>query len=357
MKAVVSLLSLIFALHLAQAGHTEAVFDTTRVFEQVYEAGLNDILEVQSQYGSVTVTSWNEPRIAVKVTISASGVDAAKVRSLISQVVIRERRFGSKIQLETVTPGSSLVSWASRNGLRIRYEIQAPASTPMEINHRFGDVEISDWQANLDLHIEQGQLTAGNLMGAGNRIHLTGGKAVIASIAGGDAYFSAGSQEIGWANALSLNANMGKTVIGFVDQLQVSGSLGEVRIDTVNQISGNYSTGKLFIGRLNTSAMLDGKFASRIEIATVTPTIQSVQLNGEFSSFAIGLDPETAIDLEAQMENGEVITALENQEIRRVQLTSRVEVVKTLPEESARRASQPAPVKIYGKFGSVRIYQ
>jgi hypothetical protein len=355
MKKILPLLALLTAPAWALA--EKWAFDTTRVFEQTYAVTAADILEIRNRYGEISITTWDQPDISVKVTIEAGGSDPVRVRELMDQVSVRERRFGAKIQLETLAPVSGWMGIPGRQGLKIRFEVQAPAANSLEMEQKFGKIDLGDREGNVDITIEQGELTAHRLAGFGNRIKVSAAKATFDEIGGGDIFFSAGDLQIKKAGQLILEASAGRVWIGKVAELQLTGSLGEVHADTVGSLSGTFNSGRLTVENLSGKMDMDARFATRVEVNHVLPGFTGLNLTGEFSSFALGFDPNAVFDLDAQMENGEITTYLADREIRRSRFADRVEVVQTLPEDNARRATPPPAVHVSGKFGSIRIRQ
>ncbi len=332
-------------------------YDTTRVFEQSYPVSPSDILEIRNRYGEISISTWDQPDIVVKVTIEVEGGDPVKMRELLDQVSVRERRFGAKIQLETIAPTSGWIGIPGRQGMKINFQVQAPAANSLEIEQKFGRIELGDREGNVDITIEQGELAANKLLGQGNRIKVSSAKATFDEITGGDIFFSAGDLQIKKAGQLIIEASAGRVLIGTVNDLQLTGSLGEVHIDTVGNLSGTFNSGKLSVENLYGKMDIDAKFATRVEVDHVLPGFSGLNLTGEFSSFSLGFDPNATFELDAQMQNGEITTFLGQTEVRRSRFSDKIEVVKTLPEDNARRSTPPSKVQVYGKFGSIRIRQ
>ncbi|MEZ4828013.1 MAG: hypothetical protein R3C61_17275 [Bacteroidia bacterium] len=280
--------------------------EATQVIEKTYSLTPADIIEVKNKYGKVSVNTWDKRHMEVTITIIAKASTRQKAEEKLQEIAIRERAFGQKIQFETRMDGTQ-IPIGGASAIKVNYEIHLPAANPLEIENKFGDIELEKREGNVDIDLSYGDLYAGELLGGGNTLHLQFGKTDIRHFQGGDIDFSFGSLHIDESEFLYLKSNASQVEINKVQHIELYANLGEIRLDEVGEISGNYTSSKFTIGKLNQSLDMDVKYAPRFEVREVSAQVEKINIDGNFSSFHIYLDPEAQMNLDATMEKRVVI--------------------------------------------------
>ncbi|MDX2249883.1 MAG: hypothetical protein SF052_24070 [Bacteroidia bacterium] len=331
--------------------------EATQIIEKTYPLTPVDIVEVINKYGKVTVSNWDKKYMEVKITIITKATTKEKAEARLQEVAIRERAFGQKVQFETRLDGTQ-IPLAGASGIKVNYEIHLPAANPLEIENKFGDIILDKREGNVDIDLSYGDFYAGELLGGGNTLHLQLGKADIRYFHGGDIDFSFGSLHIDQCDFLYLKSNASQIEINKVQNLELYANLGEIRVDEVGTISGNYTSSKFTIGKLNQSLDMDVKYAPRFEVREVSAEVEHINIDGNFSSFHIYLDPEAQMNLDATMENGDVLVADPNLKVDSVLVETNQTHYQSRSQDATARQARPAvQVNVQNKFGNLRVYR
>lgn len=355
--AVFSLLLLVAASLLFSYPDNPTGEEATQVINKTYTITPSDIVEVKNKYGKVTVNTWDKKHMEVTITIIAKSSTQQKAEEKLSEVAIRERAFGQKIQFETRIDGTQLAI-AGASAIKVNYEIHLPAENPLEIENKFGNIELEKREGNVDIDLSYGDFYAGELLGGGNTLHLQLGKADIRYFHGGDIDFSFGSLHIDQCDFIYLKSNASQIEINKVQNIELYANLGEIRLDEVGDISGNYTSSKFTIGKLNQSLDMDVKYAPRFEVREVSAEVEKINIDGNFSSFHIYLDPDAQMNLDATMENGGVVISDPSMLVDSVMVESNQTHYQSRSQDAtARQARPPVQVNVQNKFGSLRVYR
>lgn len=332
--------------------------EATQIIEKTYDISPTDIVEVRNKYGKVSVKTWEKDYLAVKITILARGSSAKKAEEKLDEVAIRERSVGMKVQFETRIDNTQLLPISGASSIKVSYEIQLPASNPIEIENKFGDVELDTREGNVDVVLSYGDFYADQLLGAGNNLHLQFGKTDIRYLRGGDIDFSFGNFHLDEAEFIYLKSNASQIEINKVQSLELYANLGEIRVDEAGEITGNYTSSKFTLGKLNQSLEMEVKYAPKFEVREVSAEVEKIDLEGNFSSFHIYLNPDANVELDATMENGEVMISDPNLEVDSVMVEkNQTHYQSRAQDATARQARPPIQVRVQNKFGNLKVYR
>ena len=333
--------------------------EVTRKIDKVYSITHAHILEIKNKYGDVEVYTWEKKHAEVSITIISKASTQEKAQSRIDEVDIRERSFGQKIQLETRIDGNNLLRYGVNSGVNVNYKIFIPASNPLEIENKFGNVILEDRNGNVSVDLNYGDLTAGALNGQGNRLHLQFGKTDIRYVQSGDIDFSFGGLRVDEAGMLYLKSNASEVTINKVESLELYANMGEIHINEAGDVAGNYTSSKFTIGKLNQSLDMEVKYATKFEVREIAPEVEKIDIHGNFSSFDLYLDPNANVNIDAKMENGELI--LPDQTWIQVDSfeteTRQTRYMSKGVNTTSRMARPPIQVNVENKFGNVRVHR
>ena len=151
--------------------------------EAEFEVRSDALIELSNKYGDIYFESWDELRTEVKVEIKVEGSDEDAVEYLLDKLEVYIK--GNEEKVEVKTNLDELVQWNNvsdnkrervrmklRDGRNIRleafsiiYQIKAPKSNHLKLDHKYGDVFLTEIEGNTDIWLKYGNLNAGALNG------------------------------------------------------------------------------------------------------------------------------------------------------------------------------------------------
>ncbi|MEL6562006.1 MAG: hypothetical protein AAFQ94_27715, partial [Bacteroidota bacterium] len=145
-------------------------------------------VDIINKYGKVVVSAWDKDSVKIVVDIIAFGKNDDAVDKLMSKVNIDFMRSGDYLSVETKMnrKGGSFgavlsniegysKSLLNKNKVTIDYTVYLPVTSSLNLENKFGDVFIGNFDGNIDLDLSHGDLKARSLKGD-SKILLSFGK-------------------------------------------------------------------------------------------------------------------------------------------------------------------------------------
>ncbi|GEM_PF-2072667 len=348
------LISLMGLLCLSAVSQTRGV-ELSQTITKNFTFNRNQILEIKNKYGKIHVNSWDKSQASIKIVITSKANNRDNAQRRLDEVEIRERTFGQKIQLETIIPDNIVARVMTDRGVKVSYEIYMPKYGLLEIENKYGDVYLSERDANVDIEISYGKLIANRLAGQNNALKLSFGDSDIAYIGGGDIGCSFVQRlYIGEAKTLNLKTNSTSVNIGQVDKLTFNGNLGKMEIDEADLVSGNFSSTLFSIAKLNKSLNMVIKYAPSFQIHQIAADFTSIRIESSLSPIQLRFHEKATFLLDAQMEFG----SISKNATRQSNLTESKEGNFNISKGKIGSGNKPnSKVYIRGKYGSLKISQ
>lgn len=262
MKRIVPLLS--FVALLLGAADTQAQqpkkkyeFAHERTISQSYTVSSNDKLDIENQFGSVNIKTWNRNEVKVDIRIEVSSNVKEAAEKIFSNIDVTHKKSGNNVYFKTElnTKDEKGYKGKHNNNMSIDYEVMMPANLNLDVENKFGKTTLPDLQGKVNITQEFGNLYAGKLSQPGN-IEVRFGGVVIESAVNGKYEFQYASDEATIRN-LSGKANVdiqfcksGNVVIHAVN-------VGDLRVDA------QYSDVAIVVPRnLNVGISVETNFGS-----------------------------------------------------------------------------------------------
>jgi len=162
----------------------------TKLINRSYNVTAEDKLQIDNQFGNVTVNTWDQPKITVDIEIGARANSDERVQDILNQIDVRESKDGHTIGFKTKVGeihnhgGGRHRDGGDSRTFYIDYVVHMPADNPLDLHNDFGATEVPDMKGLVNLTSKYGNLTAGNLANVGT-IDVEFGKATIGNVNNG----------------------------------------------------------------------------------------------------------------------------------------------------------------------------
>jgi hypothetical protein len=179
-------------LTLAAGGGNPEDVRKTKLINRSYTVTAEDKLQIDNQFGDVTVTTWDQQKITVDIEIGARAYTDEKAQDILNQIDVKEEKSDHLIGFHTKVGEIHSHNNSRHDGgdggdnrtFYIDYVIHIPAGNPLDIHNDFGRTEVPDFKGPVNLMSKYGSLTAGNLASVGT-IDVEFGKCTIGDISNG----------------------------------------------------------------------------------------------------------------------------------------------------------------------------
>jgi hypothetical protein len=308
--------------------------ERSKSFSKSFNVDNNDKINLNNQYGSITIKTWDKKEVRVDVDIKAYSNSDNDAQKLIDGVNIDATKSGDVVSIKTNMGDrngrygrgikNGVTTW--RREIKVNYVVNMPAVNPLTVLQQYGNVEMGNFAGPTSLKVEYGNLVAGNLSNTNNYINVQYGKCDIQDLNaavvkheynGPVTIGSVGTLEldaeyvavninsirrsadikvqygkgltIGTIGGnLLLNAEYAKVNINTVKgNTVVKQAYGDLNIASAGKIAVNAEYSNVTLGSLNGDANINMDY-NRLNVSEVTPACKNFTFGGEYVSIGIG---------------------------------------------------------------------
>lgn len=245
--------------------------EKSRVITKSYTVDQNDKLSISNQYGKVSVHVWTKNEIKVDVEIKAFEASESSAQDLLESVKITDLRQANLISFKTNFEKTSLSFWSKvkngkeeRRGVQVNYTIYMPAKNPLEINNRYGSIELDDFSGPVNINSSYGSLSSGKLDNPANQVKVSYGSATMQDYSNGNLSVSYGGLKL--AHADKINASI------------------------------NYTNAR--ITKLTNGGSFDLSYNGGFKIDEVDKNVKNLIINSSYSGVTLGIDESANFDFD-----------------------------------------------------------
>ncbi len=173
MKNIILSRRLIFMLVLLFAGSTAtlAQFTETREFEKRFKVTPEQSIEITNKYGKIELTTWEKDSVVFKIKMKVEEKKLSRLDKALdnidfdfteSQHYLIGRTIADKNRTQL---GSEFLKFKETllqtdGSIEIDYKVWLPATNPLKIENKFGDIYMDDYQGELEIRLSNGKLKA-----------------------------------------------------------------------------------------------------------------------------------------------------------------------------------------------------
>lgn len=285
-----------------------------KTFTKSFSIDRSDKINLNNQFGSITIKVWNKNEIKVEADIKAYAKTENEAQKLLDDVVVTATKSGDLVTYKT-TMGDRNGNWGSnvRNGktiwrreVKTHYIVYMPASNALTVSQQYGNIIMDDFAGPTSIKVQYGNLTAGNLSNANNYISTQYGKASVKDMGGAKIKHQYG----------------GGTTLGAVDNLDLDAQYTTVSVASVkgaatikHQYGGGTTIGTVS-GAMNVNTQyapikisnLRGNLTSRAQYGKVLidniEAGKDVDVDAQYSTVSLGFASNYAADFDVRTHYG-----------------------------------------------------
>lgn len=166
MKAVHLFSLFLFALSLSTAQARGIDIDVEKTYSKSYNLNSNDLVRIENKFGSIDFKIWDKSEVKVDATITASARKERKAQEILDALEIRDRKSNDEISFVTkIGKGKNIQTNGKSGGIgfKVTMNVFIPKRQALELLMEFGEVELPDYEGELEIVCKFSQLRAGKL--------------------------------------------------------------------------------------------------------------------------------------------------------------------------------------------------
>ena len=298
MKKHYNLLILFILIPFLGFSNDDTFITKQKNIKKTYIVNSNAGIDIDNRYGNITVSTWNEDKIDLDITIKVNGPNENWVNERLNSIEVDITALKGMVTAITNLGNSSLKSKGSNNSFEINYVIKIPKNGSVKLVNKYGNISTLSLEANTDINCKYGKVTLGKLNGSNNQIEIAYCQnSSIDYIKTGsiDARYS--GLKINDSGNLNLSANYTDVTLNEAQNIKYQCNYGTFKFQKINSLngSGNYLT--INIGEVSSNFSFDTNY-SKINIGTMNEKAGNVTINSGYTDISLGYSPNYAFDFD-----------------------------------------------------------
>lgn len=294
------LLSLVNTIVFAEDQSTEK----KKIINKNYKVNSNEKLNIENQFGKVSVETWDKNEIDVEITIKVNSKSESKSLELLEDIKINENTAGASVYLKTVFPTNMYNT--GKQSMTVDYLIKMPANSALNLQNKFGNVYMDVFKAPLQLNVSYGSIKINKLVGDNKRVQVSFGSADIDFIDEINLESKYSKVNIEKISKGDVRNQFGKTYINDAGDVRITQKYGDLDIRKVHSITAQIEFSNVDIDALGKSADLTLKYSGNADIGTIGAGVDLLKVNASFSTVHMKFSETADLDFNAHLKFGDL---------------------------------------------------
>lgn len=298
MKKHYNLIILLLLIPFLGFSNDDTYITKQKNIKKTYIVNSNAGIDIDNKYGNITVSTWDEDKIDLDITIKVNGGNENWVNERLNSIDVEITALKSLVSAVTNIGNSSLKSRGSNNSFEINYVIKIPKNGSVKLANKYGNISTLNLEAAADINCKYGKVSLGKLNGSSNQIEIAYCQnSSIDFIKGGNIDARYSGLKINDSGNLNLNANYTDINLNEGQNIKYDCNYGTFKFQKINSLngSGNYLT--ISIGEISNNLNFDTNY-SKINIGTMNDKAGNVSINSGYTDISLGYAPNYAFDFD-----------------------------------------------------------
>ncbi|CAA9200357.1 hypothetical protein ACHRVW_12565 [Flavobacterium collinsii] len=275
--------------------------------KKTYIVNSNAGIDIDNKYGDITVSTWNEDKIDIDITIKVTSNNEDWVNAKLNSIDVDITALKSMVTAVTNIGNSSLKSRGSANFFEINYVIKIPKNGTVKLNNKYGNITTLSLESTTDITCKYGKIVLGKLNGSNNRIEL--GYCQNSTID----YIKSGAIEARYSN-LKINESGNLTIDANYTDLYILQEGQNIKYDSnyctfklqkINSLTGSGNYLSVSVGDLLGNLNIDTDY-SKINVETLTEKQKNVNITSNYTNVSLGYSSNLAFDFDINTRYGSI---------------------------------------------------
>ncbi len=294
---------------------TNTCFSQSKVskkINQMHYLSNDGYLILDNKYGDVYINGWENENVEIKVNIEVERKNESDAKELLNRITSEIVAANKQVNVKSVIKEKQTSFFGryfnkidpfknEKGSTTITYTISLPNRANIEVNNKYGDIFISDWDGKLTAKAEHGDVRiTDSISNAHLTIHY--GKLRANTLNNSDIFLSDAEASVSQSNNLDINSKGSNIKLGSVAILELNSNKDTFEAEHLGTVFGEVDYSTISINELNTKADLELNLAELkiLKFANETPNIT---VNQKSSEVYINIS-KTSFNFNATLEAG-----------------------------------------------------
>ncbi|WP_281233370.1 hypothetical protein [Flavobacterium gelatinilyticum] len=298
MKKHYNLLILLLLIPFLGFSNDDTYISKQKSIKKTYIVNSNAGIDIDNKYGNISVSTWDEDKIDLDITIKVNGPNENWVNERLNSIDVDITALKGLVSAVTNIGNSSLKSRGSNNSFEINYVVKIPKNGSVKLINKYGNISTLNLEAATDINCKYGKVTLGKLNGPNNQIEISYCQnSSIDYIKTGNIDAKYSGLKINDSGNLNLNASYTDVNLNEGQNIKYDCNYGTFKFQKINSLngSGNYLT--ISIGEVSSNLNFDTNY-SKINIGTMSDKAGNVSINSGYTDISLGYAVNYAFDFD-----------------------------------------------------------
>lgn len=266
--------------------------------KKTYTVNADVSLSIENKYGNISVSTWDEDKIDLEITIKVTGGNENWVNEKLNSIDVDITAQKNMVSAVTNLGNSGLKSKGINNSFEINYVIKIPKNGSVKLNNKYGNISTLNLESDVDIFCKYGKINLGRLNGPSSNINIEYcPNSTISYLNNGNVTARYSGLKINELDKIILNTSYTDILILEADNIKYSANYGTFKFQNVKSItgSGNYLT--VSIADIANTVTIDSKYG-KINIDNISDKANNVTINGGYSEISVGYGANYAFDFD-----------------------------------------------------------
>jgi len=306
MKKHYNILILFILIPFLGFSNNETVISKQKNIKKTYIVNSNAGITIENKYGNISVSTWDEDKIDLDITIKVTGGNEDWVNQRINSIDIDITALKSMVSAITSIGNSSLKSRGSSNSFEINYVIKIPKNGTVKLDNKYGNINILSVDAATDISCKYGKVTLGKLNGNSNRIEIAYCQnSSIDYIKSGTIVARYSGLKITESGNLNLDTSYSDLVMSEGENIKYDCNYGNFKLQKINTFSGSGNYLTISIAEISNSINVNTNY-SKINVSNITDRANNVNINCGYTDVSLGYNTNYAFDFDINTRYGNI---------------------------------------------------
>ena len=282
--------------------------DETRLIKTIkkdYSLPANGYVELINKYGQIVINPWAKDSVRVEVKITAHGKDREDAEKLLERVEVDFRHTSPYLSMETVLDRKSgffkevwnnisdySKTLLSKNKIEIDFEISLPATASLDIENKFGNIYIREFEGKCNINLAHGDLRANKFFASSN-IEVGYGNVRIKELMKGTLSLKGTETEIAKLGDIEIKSSSSTVLIKEAGDIRLD-SRGDqqIRFNSLKSLKGKSTFSKIDVEAIEKSVSLDMTYGY-VNIQSIPFSFDQIDIEGKYTDVHLHFMPGT----------------------------------------------------------------
>lgn len=273
-----------------------------------YTVNADALLKVSNSYGNLHITSWNENRIVIEVSIKVNGNNEDKVQEKLDEIRVAFDTSDNMVSARTILETSKRSwnwNWGNNNNkvqMQIDYTIRVPIKNSVHLNNDYGSIILDRIDGHAKISCDYGRLEIGELHGRNNELKFDyTSKSTIGYMNSGQINADYSDFTLEKAGNIELNADYTKSTFGELDNLFYTCDYGKITAKSLINLEGNGDYINVKATRVYGTVNINADYGG-IQIEEMAANAGDISINSDYTGIKIGYHPNYYFNFEISTE-------------------------------------------------------